>query len=346
MKNETARDLFYRLGTFALICLCGYFFFRYAFAPLLPFFIGWWIALAVRPLSFFLARKTRLPRRALSLILALLLLLGALILLGVAAYTFVLQMKRLGEDFVGTAAVFSRLRLWRESSVGSLGDAAVREQVEGAIDGAVASVISTLTGAVGRVLSSVPALAISLWVCVVATVWFSLDLEKINAFVRSLLPDRVSRGLGEVRGKVLDVAGGYLRAYGLLMLIAFGILWIGFCVLRIEYAFVLALLIAVLDALPLFGVGTVLVPWGILSLLSGSVGQGTGLLILYAVHELIRQWAEPRLLGHSLGLHPLATLLCMIVGYALFGIGGVFLLPVFSLVFGLVFDRRRKADTP
>ena len=93
----------------------------------------------------------------------------------------------------------------------------------------------------------------------------------------------------------------------------------------------MATVIAVVDLLPVFGTGTVLVPWALVSLLLGQYPLGSGLLILYGVSLIVRQVAEPRLVGASLGLHPLASFAAMFVGYRLFGIVGLLLGPAVAL---------------
>ena len=91
-------------------------------------------------------------------------------------------------------------------------------------------------------------------------------------------------------------------------------------------------MIALVDILPVLGVGTVLVPWGLLELLRGETGTGTGLLVLCAVMMLARQLLEPRIVGKSIGLHPLATLFAAYAGLQLFGLAGMLLGPAVALL--------------
>ena len=96
-------------------------------------------------------------------------------------------------------------------------------------------------------------------------------------------------------------------------------------------AFFLALLLTGVDILPVVGVGTVLVPWGILSLALGNTPLGIGLLALFAVSEVVRQVLEPRLLGSMLGVHPLTSLLALYLGARIFGLFGVILAPFLAV---------------
>jgi predicted PurR-regulated permease PerM len=100
----------------------------------------------------------------------------------------------------------------------------------------------------------------------------------------------------------------------------------------VRYAFLLALVTAVLDALPVLGVGVVLVPYAAISLISGNTALGVGLLLLYGVITVVRQIAEPRLVGKSLGLHPILMLVSFYAGWKLFGVAGVFIGPLLVMI--------------
>ena len=102
----------------------------------------------------------------------------------------------------------------------------------------------------------------------------------------------------------------------------------GFLILRIDYALILALGIAIFDALPFFGSGAILIPWAIVGFLSGKTSLGVGLLIIYLSVLLMRQMIEPKVVGSSIGMHPLLTLISMYAGYRIFSIGGLILGPL------------------
>ncbi|MFQ8761084.1 MAG: AI-2E family transporter [Intestinimonas sp.] len=122
-------------------------------------------------------------------------------------------------------------------------------------------------------------------------------------------------------------AGGWLKAQGMLMLITFGELTLGFLFLGVDLSILLAALTALVDALPVFGTGTVLIPWALLELLSGRFSMALGLFVLYLIVSLVRSLLEPKLVGDRVGLPPLAALLCMYVGFRAFGVVGMVLSP-------------------
>jgi len=115
-------------------------------------------------------------------------------------------------------------------------------------------------------------------------------------------------------------------------LIAYSELTVGFLIIGIDYAFIIALLVAVIDMMPILGTGTVLIPWGIIAIIQKDYFTGFALLILYAVVTVIRNIIEPKIVGKSLGLYPVATLISMFVGYNILGIAGIFLFPIIILI--------------
>lgn len=125
---------------------------------------------------------------------------------------------------------------------------------------------------------------------------------------------------------------GWIKAQSKLIGVTALVLVIGFYVLQIPYAPVWAVLVALIDALPVLGTGMVLVPWSVVCFLQGDSARGIGLLGIYAVAALLRSVLEPRLVGKQLGLDPLITLLAIYVGYRLLGFGGMIIAPLLAVV--------------
>ena len=139
------------------------------------------------------------------------------------------------------------------------------------------------------------------------------------------------RGTQQARGVKADLLatlGKWCKAQCILLGVTFCELLTGFLLLRQGYALLLAALIAVIDALPVFGTGTVLVPWGALCLLTGNVPKGLGLLALYGVISLVRSVLEPKIMAAQVDLPPLAALAAMYVGFCAFGVAGMVLCPM------------------
>lgn len=162
--------------------------------------------------------------------------------------------------------------------------------------------------------------------------YFSADDGRLWAGCTSLLPARLRQKLPGLRGSMSRFCKGYLRAYLILGLITFGEMFLGLSILGVPYTFLLALVIAVVDFLPVFGTGTVLIPWAVVALVTHDMRQGLGLLILYGVSVIVRQIAEPRLIGKSLGLHPMLSLTVMYAGLCLFGLPGMLISPLVAVL--------------
>ena len=143
---------------------------------------------------------------------------------------------------------------------------------------------------------------------------------------------QIIAAVGDMKRYGLNVLKVYLKSYSLLFLMTFAELTVGFMILKIPYAVVAALAIAVFDILPVLGTGGVLLPWAVIMLVLGDYPLAIGILILYIVITIIRNMIEPRIVGKQIGLHPLITLIAMFVGLQLFGLAGMILLPMTAVV--------------
>lgn len=199
-------------------------------------------------------------------------------------------------------------------------------------------------GAVSTGVTSIPGLIVQVVVTVVATFFMVSDYRGMFAFFQEALPahqyEKLKHGLLYAR----NVLGIYARSYVLLFLLTFVELGIGLTILRIPYSVLVALIIAILDILPILGTGTVLLPWSVILFVIGNVPLGLGILILYLVITAIRNTVEPKLVGKQIGLHPLATLISMYVGLKLFGLLGMIILPSSLAIWAGMKKEKGKAD--
>ena len=128
------------------------------------------------------------------------------------------------------------------------------------------------------------------------------------------------------------------------MMITFSLLFIGFLVLKVRYALILSALFALIDFLPVLGVGTLLIPWGAFELIRGNYTLAIGLIVMYAVIAVVRQVTEPKIIGANFGIHPLLTLFSMYLGLSLFGFTGMILGPVAAVTAKGVFSVDKKSE--
>lgn len=307
---------------------------KYVFAIAVPFLIAWATALLIRPLADRLAKKTGLPPKlaAVLLLIILFLLLSTLLVLGINRLANELArlldrfasgdpLTRLVEEIEHAEERIPFLHT-NEKLRESLGDIIASLVREGA-SAAASAVTSFATG----LLRATPSIMLFVVVTVISSFYFLLDLDSVHRALFSLLPQKAKEKLPSVKMRVRRFLVKYLRIYLFLMFITFCELFAGFSVLGVDYAFLLALIISVIDILPVLGVGTVLIPWSVIELLGRDFRMGFGLLILWAVITVVRQITEPHIVGETIGLHPLLTLTGMYVGFRIFGIMGMLLAP-------------------
>ena len=191
---------------------------------------------------------------------------------------------------------------------------------------------SVISDFLGRAIRSTPTFFIGSIVTVVSCYYMSIGFDSICAFLGGLLPRWTARRAGELKSGFFDALGGYAKAYSMIFALTFFQTLMGLLILCPSRAWLGALIVAAVDVLPVFGAGFILIPWGVVSLALGEHFLGVGLLVLYVIMTVVRQIVEPKIIGESLGSHPLGTMICMFVGYRLFGVMGMLLCPVFLSV--------------
>lgn len=175
---------------------------------------------------------------------------------------------------------------------------------------------------------SIPGALVTAIVTIVSSFYIAADYRSVLDFLRKLIPaahrDKVVQVVEYAKTAVLV----YIKSYSIMFCITFAELWLGFVILNVPYQLGLAFGIAVFDLMPILGVGGILLPWGTIALFMGSFKIGLGVLALYLVICAVRNAVEPRIVGKQIGLHPLATLVAMVVGLKLAGLVGMMMLPI------------------
>lgn len=185
-----------------------------------------------------------------------------------------------------------------------------------------------IPGAASRVLGHIPGSAITLGTGILSAFMVSARLPMLKRKLQVLMgTDRLQKWL-PILSRVRHALGGFLKAQLKLSALSFLIVLCGFWLLKISYAPLWALFTAVVDAIPVLGTGTVLIPWSLVCFLQGDQPQAIGLLGIYIVAFLARTILEPRLVGDQLGLDPLMTLVALYAGYKVWGFGGMLLAPL------------------
>ncbi|MEG2710853.1 MAG: sporulation integral membrane protein YtvI [Clostridia bacterium] len=206
------------------------------------------------------------------------------------------------------------------------------EQALSASSGQVMAWVNSLTRGVWSTATSLPHAIVVLIVIILGTFFLSRDRKKVVLEVHKQLPEGWIRRICAVKDDLFGALFGYVRALLLLMLLTFVELAIGFSLVGIDYAILFALIISMLDALPVLGTGTFVVPWAAYNLLIGDLHTGIGLLLVFAVVWTVRQLLEPHVVGDQIGIHPLLTLFAMYLGMRFMGVFGMILGPVTLIV--------------
>ena len=188
-----------------------------------------------------------------------------------------------------------------------------------------------VTGA-GSAAKSLPKVLISTIVFVLSTFFMISDFERVKSFVKKPFGKRHLTRLTEVSLQIKTYLGGYVRAQGTIMLVVFVILFLSLSLLDINFALLIAIGTAFLDALPFFGSGAVLWPWSVISFVSGDIRMGICTIVIYVVIFVVRQLIEPKIVSKNIGTNPLLTLISMYLGYRLLSVGGMILGPVIMLL--------------
>ncbi len=191
--------------------------------------------------------------------------------------------------------------------------------------------------------TSIPGLIVQIVITVISTFFMILDFRKICQFLFKLIPSSRRELATTSLHYTKTMIAVYIKSYSLLFLLTFVELSIGFLILGVDYAVLLAAMIAIFDLMPILGTGGILLPWALIALLIGNWGRAIGILLLYLVITFIRQTLEPKIVGKQIGLHPLATLIAMLLGLKLFGLIGMLGIPVLLAVTMAMYRTKAKA---
>lgn len=335
-----------RWAAYTIVGAGALLFLRFFLSPLcfglLPFACAWALAYITRPLAFFLHKhlhwRMGICHAGLVLLLLGLVFSGLFFALRRAS----LELLAVGEGLLSDGGWLERLLqdigTWggelaaRFPFLAAFGFGEGGEEIEkllmGALQSGAASLGDFALRAAGAIVGNLPLWLLTVLVTVVSAFYFAVDLGGIHRTVLGILPPRVRDVLCRLKDGAWQTAIGYLRAYSLLMLIMFAMLCVGFLILGVQYAVLLSALFAFLDFMPVIGMEMLLLPWAVVMLSGGNWFLGFGLIVLYAVITVARQFIEPKIVGHHIGLHPIIALLSMYLGLQLFGFLGMLLLPV------------------
>lgn len=308
----------------------------------LPFILGYLFSLLVNPLADLLQKRLKLPR-GVSVIFVLILTLG--ILGSIVTFGAVKLFDEIRNLYIQFPVIYANA----QASIQDLSDkwsvvyVDLPENIQLAFSSFTDNVSNRITDIIntkafpimdfaGSFAKSLPSIFIAVVVFILSAFFMVSDSETISKFIHSTVLKGREENFKELKLYIQNYIGGYIKAQLIIMSIAFLIIFTGLSILKVEYALLIALCIAVFDALPFFGSGAVLWPWAIISFINSNYKLGVGLIIIYFMIICTRQFIEPKIVSSNIGTHPVITLMSMYVGYKIFSIGGMIFGPLVMML--------------
>ena len=343
MTVEKRRKTLINILYFSVIFLLGYFLLKYVFAWFLPFIFGFLIAISVNALSTKICKNTNINMRVCSIII--IIIVYAIVLALLALFSTELIEK--AQDGITAIPEIYNKTITPLIDLVKGWSASISEKILPNLNTKSPQILDGLKDNAGEALLSfsgkaaiffanfikkVPDYFMIAFFSVVSSVLIIWDFENIKTFVYSKLSQKAKDAVVKIKKVLFNSVFKMLTAYTILMIITFVELLIGFFVLRIPQPISKAFIISVIDFLPLIGLSIVLIPWIVIALLQRNFYLAIGLSVMFLIITVIRNFAEPRIVGKHMGLNPIVSLICFYVGLKLFGFWGIIILPLAVII--------------
>lgn len=302
-----------------------------------PFVVAIFMTFIIEKPVRFMQKRFKMPR---SLAVGLAIFLFAIVIGGIVVFTFyqvTTELASLTQDtpsLYSIADFFQALIEKSQSFYLKIPDDIVKalQKNIGTIVSTISSWLTKLFAAMLDIVKSLPQLFVFLVVSMVSTFFMSRDREKIATFIYRQMPHRWDSKVRAIKSDLFVAFIGFLKAQLTLVFITFLQLLVGYTILGVDYAFFFAIFTAIVDAIPVLGTGTILIPVSAAHLIMGNSPRAFAFLVLYVVILIVRQFLEPRIMGSNLGVHPLVMLIAIYVGLRVFGVMGLILGPVLVII--------------
>lgn len=319
------RLLFSLLATAAFV-IAGWNLLRF----LMPFVIGWIIAAIAAPLVNWLEKRLKIVKKLGSALIVILVLAGIILALYFGISRLVAEISDLIRNF---PEMYAQL----ETGLRQIGDTlsgiferlptgiqngwnAVVENLDQYMGNVVSNISEPTVTAAGNIAKRVPSYLISFLVSVLSAYFFIVQREEVLNWMKKVSPESIQKRMTLVIDNLRYAVGGYFKAQFKIMAIVFVILLVGLGMLGTGYFVLVAFLIAFLDFLPFFGTGTAMIPWALYEFFMGDYKMTVALVVIYVITQAVHQLLQPKLVGDSVGLNPLVTLILLYIGYRMGGI--------------------------
>ncbi|MBO6015271.1 MAG: sporulation integral membrane protein YtvI [Lachnospiraceae bacterium] len=313
---------------------------------LLPFLIGWLIASVAYPIVSFTEKRIKIRRRAMSVVVIALAVAGVAMLLYGIGYVLIQeiigfsdsvpQMIASVKETIDKASAFMGHLFVRAPFIQSVDIDQIYDGIIASIGDWITKLGKPLMSIVGNTAKNIPSIIIGVIVCLLSAYFFIAEKEGVTNVVTRHTPMFIRDKWMVIYNSIFGAIGGYIKAQFKIECIMYILLLVGLAFLKVRYAALIALGIAFLDLLPVFGTGTVLVPWVLVKVLEGDYRMAIGLFILWGAGQLFRQLIQPKIVGDSIGLAPLPTLFLIYIGWQFGGVIGMLVaVPIGVLIINL-----------
>ncbi|MCL2068779.1 MAG: sporulation integral membrane protein YtvI [Oscillospiraceae bacterium] len=332
-------DLLISITLAGMICAIAYLVYKYALRLIMPFLVAFIIVSLVHPLIRRLKKAVKTDRGVVSFLVMLVIytLLGTGLFFLIVNLAFrAMDMFRGLSGFYENALAPSMTQFWESVSVIAaslpvemhIDIGTVQDAMMQGVQSSVMALSQRGLEGVTAFMGGLATFLISFIFTIMLSFFISVRYDAVVLFIKTQLPQKIQDNLAETRGILKAAVGRYLKAYLTMMFITFCELAIGLSLLGARGALLIAAGVAVLDAFPIVGTGTVLIPWTIFEVIRGSYTMALGLIILYATITFVRYILEPKIVGDNLGLNPIVSLMAIYLGFMLFGVFGMIIMPI------------------
>ena len=345
-RKRTYLKVFLNLGISLCILLVCVFLLPRIIIWFMPFVTGWIIALIASPLVHFFEKRLKIRRKAGTAFV----IISVIALVILAGYLIGAQLVEQIAEFIGDVP-----KLWEaaQEDFAQIGEKlsvalkylpselqltinSITGNVQEYFGGIMESISEPTITALGNFVGSLPNIVISVIMSLLFAYFYVADKGYLSGLLEKAIPDSVLVRLQMIKRGLTKAVGGYFKAQLKIEVWMYLLLGIGFSILQVKYAFLIAIGVAILDLLPFFGTGTVLIPWAIIKFLSADYKMVMGLLIIWGVGQLARQLIQPKIVGDSVGLAPIPTIILLFVGYRVAGvIGMIIAVPIGIIILNL-----------
>lgn len=334
-KTEKRRRFLINFAYFLLLFAISVFIVRFALGALMPFIIAFIVTLILRPVVKFFKTKLKIKSRLLEPVIVIIF----YCTIGMIAIFLIIEIAKSIGSIISYLPSFYTDNIYPtlSSAISSVNEFLAKINVHytlsatnilTSLGGVISSISSGILSSAGDLALATPSLIVTTIVTVVATVFTLMDLDLLTRFFQHQLTEEKNLLLHNVLERLKFVVRKYILSYAAIMFITFLEIWLGLTVLGLDNAVLIAAIIAVFDILPVVGASLIILPWAVICFLTGNIGLSIALLVLLAILAVVRNIIEPKIVGSSVGIHPLLTLFAMLLGNFIYGPIGIVLVPV------------------